>query len=440
MNPIGRHGFWGVLLLGFCLLPAENLWAQAHSDLPRSASVLRFEALYGQSAEANDFFPERSPQYSLIAAYGYRPNLNDTYWAKTLNGMEVGLLGMYTNLGNPTALGASFTLLPYVRFPFFGTWTNKIRAQFGLGATYFDTVYDQDTNFFNQAVTTPITWAFRGSVHYDFWRFDAWQFGLGGVYNHQSNGHTKLPNQGLNSFLLSLSAEHLIGRSDRTIDLSPSQQQTVAGHANPDNESGQDAPQAYLEARFGFGMGIFALAFNDLRPVRTVELTYGKMHQRTFKWGVGLQYRFYQHYYDYIKGNESLVQDGAEFADFRSAPGRYAANIGLHLDGELLLNHFGINAQLGVNLYKPAYNIDWRINQGWDYPPRELPPNWVLGQYNTKFELKKHISTRLGLRYYLWSQALKPVQNIFVGAHLNANFGQADFSEISLGYVYAWDR
>ncbi|MGB1137244.1 MAG: hypothetical protein ACPGZQ_08325, partial [Flavobacteriaceae bacterium] len=90
--------------------------------------------------------------------------------------------------------------------------------------------------------------------------------------------------------------------------------------------------------------------------------------------------------------------------------------------------------------------IDWRINEGWDYPPRELPLNWVLGEYNTKYQLKKHLSTRLGLRYYLFDtrsvnrgqtgSSIETIRvNPFIGGHINANLGQADFSELSFGMI-----
>lgn len=29
-----------------------------------------------------------------------------------------------------------------------------------------------------------------------------------------------------------------------------------------------------------------------------------------------------------------------------------------------------------------------------------------------------------------------PENNFYIGAHINSNLGQADFSEISLGYIY----
>ncbi len=130
---------------------------------------LSTEFLYGISAEANDFFPERDPQYSLIlgveralALPGKLPVQNP----------KIGLLGMYTDLGNKALLGQSYALIPYVSFPVFGKRWSGSSLQFGLGGAYFDTRFDPETNFFNQAVTTDITWAFRGSLHQKLWQND----------------------------------------------------------------------------------------------------------------------------------------------------------------------------------------------------------------------------------------------------------------------------
>ncbi len=419
---------------------------------------LSTEVLYGISAEANDFFPERDPQYSLVLGIGKTIELPGKLTAQN---PIIGLLGMYTDLGNAELLGHSYALIPYISFPIFGKHIKGSRLEFGLGGAYFDTRFDPETNFFNQAVTTDITWAFRGSVHQKLWQNAYGLMDLGLVYNHQSNGHTKLPNQGLNSFLISLRQNWDINITDRLLhddNADESRAWPQSERATPYsvnsagpltqkdvqedlNESDQYKTQEYLEARFGYGQNVLALAFNDLRPVRTVSITWGKTHKGYLRWGVGAFYRFYQHYHDYIVGNESLVRPGQEFEAFRDNPWRYASNYGVHLNGEVLLGHFGVSTQLGFNFYKPAYAIDWRINEGWDYPPRELPPNWVLGEYNTKYQLKKYISSRLGIRYYLWDTRSDSAKqkyhtvNPFVGAHLNANLGQADFTELSFGVI-----
>ncbi len=312
------------------------------------------------------FFPERDPQYSLIlgveralALPGKLPVQNP----------KIGLLGMYTDLGNKALLGQSYALIPYVSFPVFGNRWSGSSLQFGLGGAYFDTRFDPETNFFNQAVTTDITWAFRGSLHQKLWQNDYGLMDIGLVYNHQSNGHTKLPNQGLNSFLISLrqiwgpkigdillhdraDSSARWPRSERAMPHTAMLSQNQIDHQSSGapltiNELPQT--EEYLEARFGYGQNVLALAFNDLRPVRTASITWGKTHKGYLRWGVGAFYRFYQQYHDYILGNESLVRPGQEFEAFRDNPWRYASNFGVHLNGEVLLGHFGVSTQLGFN-------------------------------------------------------------------------------------------
>jgi hypothetical protein len=236
-----------------------------------------------------------------------------------------------------------------------------------------------------------------------------------------------LLNQGYNSFLISLSAEIKNPLNNPRIDTAnilPSYKRTVYD---------------YYAFRAGLGQNAFALAFNDRKNVYTIAGEYGRVYNNTFKIGIGFYYRFYQHYYDYIEGNESLVQNGREFDYFRSNPWYYASNLGITIHGEIFLNHFGIDLQLGYNLHKPAYKLDWRINEGWDNTPREISRSWVLGELDGSFKKKHRISSRLGLKYYLIGMEKAPKNNFYIGAHLNANLGQADFTELSLGYVHSFN-
>ncbi len=247
---------------------------------------------------------------------------------------------------------------------------------------------------------------------------------MGINYAHHSNGHTRLLNQGYNSFLASLS----VSFHEKEFEVLP------AGSL-PEYESSR---LNYFSLRYGQGFNVLALAINDQRPVYTVAGEFGRVYNNTFKLGLGFAYRLYQHYYDYIRNNESLVQDGREFDYFKEDPWRYGSNFAITFNGEFLLNHIGLDLQLGLNLHKPGYQIDWRLNEGWDNTPREVPETWMLGEFNSKYQIKKLISSRLGLKYYLIGNEQAPKHNIFLGAHLSANLGQADFTEFSIGYVYQW--
>ena len=380
--------------------------------------------MVGHTAEANENFVEHGLQTRAILNLGWEHDTNPQEWAQRLKGPRTGLSLGYADFGNADSLGGAITVMPFIEFNAFRK--KNLKVQTGMGLAYFNKIYDPITNPDNKAITTDLAWSFRLFMHYQIIsgeRID-WRMGVG--YYHHSNGHTRLPNQGLNSFLVSLSAD-------------------IKNPSGVNKNDGDFAiPEfsrsiySYASMRAGYGSNVLSTAdpFNDKKGVYTVAGEYGKVLNNTFKLGGGAFYRFYQQYYDYISNNESLVQDGQEFDFYAENPGRYGSNFGLFLKGEVLLNHFGLEGFLGFSLHKPAYKIDWRLNEGWDNPPRVLPPNWVFGQYDTKFTLKHIISTRLGIKYYLIGTQKAPVNNIYLAFHVNTNLGQADFTELSLGYVY----
>jgi hypothetical protein len=292
-----------------------------------------------------------------------------------------------------------------------------------MGASYFTKKYEAITNPNNQAVTTDYTWAFRLFIHYKILKGNEIDWRIGAGYSHHSNGHTKLLNQGYNSILFSLSGElHQPRKISEKI-------KPVAFNTSKYN---------FIDVRYGQGFHVLGLAFNKNKPIYTGAITFGNVYNNTFKLGIGAHYRFYQTYYDYIQDEESLVRNGREFEDFRERPFYNASNLGVHLNAEFLLNHFGIDLTLGYTIFKPGYQIDWRINEGWDNTPRDIPEGWMLGEFNSKFKLKQAISSRLGLKYYLFGTHTYRRENYYIGAHLNSNLGQADFSEISIGYTYSF--
>jgi seryl-tRNA synthetase len=71
--------------------------------------------------------------------------------------------------------------------------------------------------------------------------------------------------------------------------------------------------------------------------------------------------------------------------------------------------------------------------------PRTIPEEggyFRLGDLSeTYYTLKYRFSGRLGLKYYFIGTSEKPIHNFFVGAFINSNLGQADFTEIAIGYT-----
>jgi hypothetical protein len=409
-----------ILLFIFTL----SLQAQEDTLLDKSALVITPELLFGKTFPSNYGFPETGVHKQLMLNFGKDHQNAPQEWAQRFKGLQTGVGIGISDFGQLDSLGIAITMIPYIEFNAFGSRRFKVLT--GLGASYFTEKYDPIHNPNNRAVSTDLTWAFRLFLHYKLLSTENidWRLGLG--ISHHSNGHTRLDNRGYNSILMGLSGA-IRAPFKRSITLE---------ERTSNRPVYQKKKHAYIELRTGHGWNVLGEAFNNIKPVYTLSGEYGYVFNSVFKIGIGAHYRFYQHYYDYINNVESLVQDGREFEKFKARPFYHATSLAVYLNTEFLIAHFGIDVSLGYNIYKEGYQIDWRINEGWVNTPRDIPEGWELGAYNTKYNLKKSINSRLGIKYYLLNNQGKPQHKIFTGVHLNSNLGQADFTEVSLGYIY----
>jgi len=380
------------------------------------------EVMAGILAEANEDFPERNPNIQAMFNFGWEQDQTDAEWAKRLKRPRTGIGLGYATYGNNDSLGSAISLLPFIEFNAFKK--ERLRVQAGMGASYFTKKFDRFSNPNNRGVSTNITWSFRLFMYYKWLQTEKIDWRVGAGYFHHSNGHTRLPNQGLNSFLFSLSADI---KNKQTAPSPVSETSLTRSRYN------------YMAFRLGAGTQVLSEAFNQRTPVYNVSGEYGWVFNNTWKLGFGAFYRYYRSYYDYISNNESLVQEGMEFESLKERPVWNASALGLFVKGEVLLNHIGLEVLIGANFHKPSYAIDWRINMGWENTPREIPEGWFLGQFNTKYEVKNIVNARLGMKYFLWSTATPRKDNLFVGLHINSNGGQADFTELSIGYVHQFN-
>ena len=382
--------------------------AQAQNDNPY---FIIPEVQVGKTMPANQFFPKTELQKSIFLSVGTENKNNDAEWLLRLNRPWTGLTIGYTDFGNTEAIGSAITLMPFTEFDFYPSKT-RLKLQMGLGVSRFSKQFDVLNNRHNRAVSTAYSWSFRSILYYDLWEHRPGSLRLGAGYFHQSNGHTKLPNQGLNSFIFSVSSK--ITPNKATV---PSKQTPIRAKEN--------SKQYYFSLLTGIGQQVltyddFVLVdiedYNEPKEVYAMAVGGGVVINRYLKLGGGVHYRFYEHYYDYIQRND--------LAPYNEAPVINASNFGIFVGGEFLLSHVGLEFQMGINFYKPFYEVDWLLNE------KEL--NWY-------YELKKHVPVRMGMKLYALNTNDNPKHNFFLGANINANLGQADFTELSLGYVRRFD-
>ena len=372
----------------------------------------------GKTSTANVNFPKLNPQQSILVSIGTTNKKNNLEWAKQLNFPKTGLTLSYVDLGNSERLGQAISVVPFVDFNILNRWTSRLNLKVGLGTSYFNVIYNEVENPNNMAISTHFTWAFRSNLYYSLLEKEDYNLKLGLGYFHNSNGHVRLPNNGLNTFLFSVYSE-LKFNKELASDLKGDSVSVTHNRTS----------QRYYSARVGLGKKVLSKYSTYKKDVYAFAASTGKIINKTFKYGYGFYYRFYEDYYDYIKDDELLVHE--MYPEFKEHPVKYASNIGIFANGELLLSHVGVEFELGINLYKPAYKFDWQINE-----EKYVNNVYQLGELNWYYKIKKTISSRLGAKLYLINTNKAPRHNLFLGGFINANFGQADFSELTLGYVY----
>tara|TARA_R110000850_G_scaffold109659_1_gene222732 strand:+ start:2187 stop:3464 length:1278 start_codon:yes stop_codon:yes gene_type:complete len=407
----------------FIVLWAESSISQNISEADAFTDFITPEILVGKLMPSNTGFPELGIQKTFFLSFGSFNTKTHKEWSYRLNYPKTGLSIGFSDLGNSNDVGNAYIFMPFVEFDLFNK--NRYKLHFGFGGSYHNRQYDIRLNQFNKGITTEFSWAFRMFGYYNLSQNNTTTTRIGIGYLHHSNGHIKLPNQGLNSFLVSLSLEQKYNKNDYTTPQYPV-------------ENFNRSSYNYFSARAGIGQNVLSEIYNDKKEVYAIALSYGKVINKTYSFGGGIYYRFYEHYYQYIKNEEMLVLE--DYPELKENAILNASTFGVFGSGELLLNHIGIEFQLGLNIYKPFYKVDWRLNQGYvfiAYDDEDEPYIAVkLGELDSYYKIKKTISSRLGLKYYLKPTDEVPVHNFYIGAHLNANLGQADFGELSFGYVY----
>ncbi len=333
--------------------------------------------------------PAFGPRIGLAVTYykqSIEENTTNLYYKYPLLGFQAG----FHRLGNPFVYGNEINFMPVL-----GLNLKKGMFQWGIGASYFTKTHRQ--NELNKSIGSHLNWAFQWMYYRSFSITENKNIRLGIGYHHSSNGHTQLPNYGLNSAVISIA-------------VTPNGLKTP----NLNKEQIPKSRKLFLLARSGIGIHELGSTTSPVggekKLVFSNSVGVGFTFREHFRWYAGFGTRHYQHYAD-------SIANSPELQDLNVHPNNHFFMMGI----EYLVYHIGISIEGGINISKPFY-----YHFAKDYENTE----------SIKYTLKKIFPSRMGLKLYLINTAKKPKHNVYISAHINANFGQADFSEASLGYVY----
>ena len=350
-----------------------------------------------------DFPPYTNPVSFSVSIGKIDRSLNKE-WVRYYNYPSVGIMFSYIRPGNDSLFGQEFSLMPYFEINPPAGILRHIHLKVGLGCSYFTKCYNINTNPRNSEIGSRFNWAFQSNLFYSFFENRKFMFMMGIGFIHSSNGHTQLPNFGINSYTLSVASKFIL--NSEIVNLKKPEIKPVVKRTN----------YYFFEVRDGIGIQQYGPAKGPpgtpKNPVYSFSVAGGIILGNCFKLLTGFTYRFYKQHYDHIIENKT-----PELLDH---PTLNASNLFYYIGFEMLFGYVSTDLEVGVNIYKPFYKDFY------------LPYASVT---TTTYKLKSLIPTRLGLKLYLFDTNKIPRNNIYAGANINANYTQADFSELSVGYV-----
>lgn len=335
-------------------------------------------------------YPSSYPRVGAGLTFYNQSNTNSSVNRYFRNPM-IGVQASFHYLGNSQVFGNELSLLPVIGFPM-----KKGIFQFGLGVSYFTKMYKD--NILNEAVGSRITWAFQSFYYRNVLLSSGKTLRLGFGFLHGSNGHTQLPNFGINSAVIS------VGMYNKPAILRGIKDTTDLKHLR----------KISISTNTGIGFHEFGGTSGPVggakKAVYSTSVTAGIVFKNQFRWSAGFGIRHYDHFADSIANNPELQALNVSPKNFYFIMG-----------AEFLIHHVGLSFEGGINLYKPFYK---------HFASRYESQNSI------KYHLRGIFQTRLGLRFYLFNTSKLPVHNFYLAPYINANLSKADFSEISIGYVY----
>jgi hypothetical protein len=399
----------GALFLLLLLFLSPGLTAD---EAPYRNFFLEPELMIGKNIPVYDEFPHTSYRRDISLNLGYIYRDSTRHWVSFYHYPTIGISATYSDLGNAEVLSKEYSLIPYIIFKTSGNPRRSVDFRFGLGVTYCTNPYDEEHNPENLVLGSNFNWGFRLFIYKNLIVSRRFLFRPGLGYLHASNGHTVLPNYGLNSVVLSLAFQFPQG------DYDPS-------FAMKQNKLPIDRTKHYfMEVRTGLGWhklgGTTGPIGNPTYLISSTTVSGGIIVKQQVKLHAGLGYRYYSSFYNYIQNTpDSVFMTDPGY--FRKNPGWRSSNLYVLLGGEFLIGHFGLDLQGSINFYKPffrEFNERWEFKKGFFY------------------DINRLISTRMGLKYYVFDTSKMPRHNVWAGTHINANLGKADFMDVSVGYCY----
>lgn len=389
---MARHLYTIFIFFFFIVSPAQN----DSSAAQKNAFSPGIHAMGGVIAKNYPGVPDDFLAGFVSIDWSFQTKGSDA-WHKYYRYPKIGIQTAFGYFNSP-ALGITVGAVPFMQL------RNKknMFIKLGFGLCYFNKPYDLIHNPGNLYIGRPLT----NMTHFSAGRSSRingrllMNYGL--TFIHSSDGHSALPNVGMNCFLLNLGFEYQNPVS-RAMKMPEDQDQKLRWIYTFKSGIGFHEFGATTKAVGGPSYPSYHFSAYASRPFKKIHLV-----------DVGITWAYYTSFHDYIVSQE-VYKDKITL---RSCTGIvYAGH-------EFVFGKFGFTTQLGFYIYNPFF-----IKQ------KKLEGSWKL----TGDKLEAFNTNKIGLVYYPLKKRNtlnKLNHQLVIGAYIKANLAQADLFEYSLGYRF----
>ena len=389
--------FWSkknsVLLTLVLLLGGFKAWGQDYFFLSSNNFMVEARVHAGLFWHHHFEMQKFNASYPAFEASIYQSTFGKNEWEAVYDYPYLGLTFYHANFGvnfenNPevgSALGSVFAVYPFINYPIIPGDQSQLTFKMGVGLGYLTKCFDNIENYQNFSIGSHLNAAANLSFEYrqrlNPRLMTVASFGL----THFSNGSTKLPNYGLNTFSAALGLAYYL--LPPQVNLTPTRR--------PEHKPFEFDHKHWFYVDLDYGIGF-----------KNVSQTLGGDST---------------HYYRVHDLSTYLL---VPFSPYSSAG--MGLSLALDLSDQTLPGYDTLNIKNNLQLTRINYNLCYamtmnRLSYYFEF-------GWHL-KYNNIPLSKGNIYQKITARYQLYD-------NIYANLALMTHFGRADYLCIGLGYRF----
>lgn len=329
------------------------------------------------------------PKYPAIENYSHTGEITllqhsqaNKIWTILYGQPTVAYSFAYQTLGNEAILGNAYSFVPSLEFKLFKLNRLDMKVRLGWGGGIMTKKYDSFYNKENIVIGSNFNACVSLRALFRYRILEAIHLQIGGGITHYSNGGFTNPNLGVNIPFAQIGIQY----SFQKPAVSDSLSKQLIGQLPNLNQSFRPFVQ------IGLGLTETASTRGPKYPIYSIALGVSRLMTRISKLSLSIEYLYNTSPYAFDRQNGAVDLKHLNYARFS-----------ISATHEFLFGHWGLVTGLGAYMNKHKYQ-------------------------------RSVLLTKVGFNFYLQNYFKKIKHQLWLGCHVRAYAGEAEFVEVLLGY------